>query len=96
MLERINQELKRRTLVVRIFPNSASCLRLIRAHTASLACGEVLSVPNFTYGWGLINVLKASQSKWRGGSSGTSVPTVPPKPQKTDSLPQWPPKRRSS
>jgi putative transposase len=31
MLERINQELKRRTLVVRIFPNSSSCLRLIRA-----------------------------------------------------------------
>lgn len=31
MLERINQELKRRTLVVRIFPNTASCLRLIRA-----------------------------------------------------------------
>lgn len=31
MLERINEELKRRTLVVRIFPNAASCLRLIRA-----------------------------------------------------------------
>src|SRR5262252_413170 len=31
MLERINQELKRRTLVVRIFPNAASCMRLIRA-----------------------------------------------------------------
>jgi putative transposase len=31
MLERINQELKRRTLVVRIFPNAASCLRLLRA-----------------------------------------------------------------
>jgi hypothetical protein len=30
MLERINQELKRRTLVVRIFPNATSCLRLIR------------------------------------------------------------------
>jgi hypothetical protein len=31
MLERLNQELKRRTRVVRIFPNAASCLRLIRA-----------------------------------------------------------------
>jgi len=31
MLERLNQELKRRTLVVRIFPNEASCLRLTRA-----------------------------------------------------------------
>ncbi len=31
MLERLNQELKRRTLVVRIFPNSESCLRLTRA-----------------------------------------------------------------
>jgi putative transposase len=31
MLERLNQELKRRTHVIRIFPNAASCLRLIRA-----------------------------------------------------------------
>jgi putative transposase len=31
MLERLNQELKRRTHVVRIFPNGESCLRLIRA-----------------------------------------------------------------
>lgn len=31
MLERLNQEIKRRTLVVRIFPNPQSCLRLVRA-----------------------------------------------------------------
>lgn len=31
MLERLNQELKRRTHVVRIFPDTASCLRLVRA-----------------------------------------------------------------
>lgn len=31
MLERLNEEIKRRTHVVRIFPNSASCCRLIRA-----------------------------------------------------------------
>jgi len=31
MLERVNQEIKRRTHVVRIFPNEESCLRLIRA-----------------------------------------------------------------
>jgi len=31
MLERYNQEIKRRTHVVRIFPNRESCLRLIRA-----------------------------------------------------------------
>jgi putative transposase len=34
MLERLNEELKRRTLVVRIFPNHASCLRLVRALAA--------------------------------------------------------------
>jgi putative transposase len=31
MLERLMEEFKRRTLVVRIFPNAAACLRLVRA-----------------------------------------------------------------
>jgi len=31
MLERLNQEIKRRTFVIRIFPNEPSCLRLVRA-----------------------------------------------------------------
>jgi len=34
MLERLNEEIKRRTHVVRIFPNTESCLRLIRALAA--------------------------------------------------------------
>jgi putative transposase len=33
MLERINEEIRRRTRVIRIFPNDASCLRLVRALT---------------------------------------------------------------
>ena len=31
MLERLNQEIKRRTVIIRIFPNEKSCLRLISA-----------------------------------------------------------------
>ena len=31
MLERLNEEIKRRTHVVRIFPNAANWLRLVRA-----------------------------------------------------------------
>jgi len=36
MLERINEEIRRRTRVIRIFPNEASCLRLIRALTVEI------------------------------------------------------------
>jgi putative transposase len=36
VLERLNQELKRRTLLVRVFPNEASCLRLVRALAAEI------------------------------------------------------------
>ena len=31
MLERFDEEIKRRTCVVRAFPNEANCLRLVRA-----------------------------------------------------------------
>lgn len=36
LLERLNEEIKRRTLVVRIFPNVEACLRLIRALAAEM------------------------------------------------------------
>jgi len=36
MLERVNEEVKRRTWVVRIFPNADSCLRLVRALVAEI------------------------------------------------------------
>lgn len=37
MLERLNQEIKRRTHVVRIFPNPASCLRMVRSLAVEVA-----------------------------------------------------------
>jgi putative transposase len=43
MLERINQELKRRTHIIRIFPNEASCLRLIRALAVEIHEGWIES-----------------------------------------------------
>jgi len=37
MLERYNEELRRRTKVIRVFPNPASCMRLITAHAMEQA-----------------------------------------------------------
>lgn len=37
MLERYNEELRRRTSVIRVFPNAASCLRLTAAHAMEQA-----------------------------------------------------------
>jgi putative transposase len=53
MLERLNQELKRRTHVVRIFPNAESCLRLVRAlavetHENSLEGTRYLNMDHLT------------------------------------------------
>ena len=49
MLERLNEEIKRRTRVVRIFPNAASCQRLVRAlcvepHEAWLEASRYLNM----------------------------------------------------
>jgi transposase-like protein len=41
MLERLMEEIKRRTLVVRIFPNQEICLRLVRALTAEIHDGWI-------------------------------------------------------
>ena len=37
MIERFNQELKRRTRVIRVFPNVASLLRLITARLCEIS-----------------------------------------------------------
>jgi len=37
MVERVNQELKRRTRVIRVFPNIASLLRLVTARLSELS-----------------------------------------------------------
>ena len=48
MLERFHQEIKHRTLVVRIFPNAPSYLRLVR--DPSVWCGGLLT-PRYRCFW---------------------------------------------
>ena len=50
MLERLNEEIKRRTRVVRIFPNPASCLRLVRARCAEVHEGWLEDPPLSEHG----------------------------------------------
>ena len=59
LLERLNQEIKRRTHVVRIFPNHQSCLRLIRA-LASEQHEEWLDAPVYLDMQPLRDLLKPS------------------------------------
>jgi len=51
MLEHSNKEIRRRTQVVRIFPNEASCLWLVRALAAELhkRWQEEHRYPNMTF-----------------------------------------------
>jgi transposase-like protein len=37
LIERLNQEIRRRTRVARLFPNDASCLRLVSAIVMEIA-----------------------------------------------------------
>jgi transposase-like protein len=45
MLERYNEELRRRTKVIRVFPNPASCLRLVTAHAMEQASEWAAQIP---------------------------------------------------
>lgn len=45
MLERYNEELRRRTRVIRVFPNPASCLRLVTAHAMEQAAEWAAQIP---------------------------------------------------
>ena len=65
MLERLNEEIKRRTLVVRIFPNGASCLRLIRALAAETHENWIEATRYLN-----MDLLREQQKQWRPRWSG--------------------------
>jgi putative transposase len=59
MLERLNEEIKRRTRVVRIFPNAASCLRLIRALATEMHENWIEAIRYLN-----MDLLKEHKKKW--------------------------------
>ncbi len=59
MLERLNEEIKRRTQVVRIFPNAASCLRLVRA-----LCAETHEAGLEDHRYLNMNLLAEQKKEW--------------------------------
>ena len=67
MLERLNEEIKRRTLVVRIFPNGASCLRLIRALAAETHENWIEATRYLN-----MDLLREQQKQWRPVGAGVS------------------------
>ena len=65
MLERFNEEIRRRTRVVRIFPNAASCLRLIRALAAETHEQWISGKRYLTGRIGLIKADETPSQTWR-------------------------------
>ena len=64
MLERYNEEIRRRTRVVRIFPNEASCLRLIRALSVETHDHWISGKRYLTGRIGLIKGSKVPSQSW--------------------------------
>jgi transposase-like protein len=64
MLERLNEEIKRRTHVVRIFPNPEACQRLVRA--LAVETHETGSKPIVTYDRLLQNLTHSIQTETLG------------------------------
>ena len=74
MLERLNEEIRRRTRVVRIFPNEGSCLRLVRAlavevHENLIEAHRYLDISGRTY----VTAVVASELSWHLFPQGLGV-----------------------
>ena len=76
LLERLNQEINRRTLLVRIFPIEHSCLRLVRAPAVEIH-GEWVDENRYLDKELLRDHLKATAQATRGGSQGPLPPALP-------------------